>query len=491
MRIRFKILFLFLLSGSVTTVSASGPVAYLNFATYTTPGGKSFFETYMSVVGSTLKYVKGGKNKYTVTLHVILTFKKGDSIVNSSNYNVNAESGDTVNKRDFIDVKRFWLPKGLYTLEFKLDDPNDPTHKINSGHQSVRVGYPTDTVAVSDAEFLLSYTPSNDAGPYNKCGYNMYPYVFSDYPQGVNKLSFYCEIYNTIKLIPREKFKIEYSIESDGGYSLDQSSNFTATALRDADTVVPFMAQVPIANLATGSYYLVVSIIDMNNHTMAKRKYSFTKENPGIRSAQIPEGFAVYMSNRDTLEESIRCLAPISKYNEQGYVMSDSLNYVPMVELKRWFYYFWQSRDSAHPLDAWRKYLGEVEKVNNSFNMPNMKGYRTDRGRVYLQYGPPNIRDVEKSNPATYPHEIWEYYKMPDGQTDAKFVFYSTAVETNNYVLLHSTATGETHNPEWQSALYSTVGSGLPSNLDNEKVLDPTGQDPIGEDVNDEFNNPH
>jgi len=157
-----------------------------------------------------------------------------------------------------------------------------------------------------------------------------------------------------------------------------------------------------------------------------------------------------------------------------------------MAELKRWFYYFWQSRDSLHPLDAWQKYLTEVTKVDNSFNMPGLKGYRTDRGRIYLQYGPPNIRDVEKNNPATYPHEIWQYYKLPDGETNVKFVFYSTAVETNNYVLLHSTATGEIHNPQWQSALYSTVGSGLPSNLDNEKV-----PDQMGEDVNDEFNNPH
>ena len=118
--------------------------------------------------------------------------------------------------------------------------------------------------------------------------------------------------------------------------------------------------------------------------------------------------------------------------------------------------------------------------------MRGLKGYRTDRGRVYLQYGPPNIMAVEKNNPATYPHEIWEYYKLPDGETNVKFVFYSTAIETNNFVLLHSTATGEIHNPQWQSALYSTIGSGLPSNLDNEKV-----QDQMGEDVNDEFNNPH
>jgi GWxTD domain-containing protein len=484
---RIKILFLFLISGFAIPALAGNPEAYLNFATFHTPAGKDYFETYLSVMGNSLKFVKTARNKYAAKAHITLSFKQGDSVIASANFNVlSPEVSDTLAKPNFIDAHRFWLPKGIYTLVFTLDDPNDNSHKTITGKQAVHVGYPADTVSVSDAEFLSSFTPSSNSGPYNKCGYSLIPYVFQDYPQGVNRLCFYCEIYNTIKFIPREKFTIQYSIEDDGAHSLNLSGYFSGSAQRDADTVVPFMAQVPLSNLPTGSYNLVVSVIDINNHTLAKHKYSFTKENPNVKSTHIPSGFAVYMSNRDTLEECIHCLAPISKNDEQGYVISDSLNFVSMAELKRWFYYFWQSRDSLHPLDAWQKYLTEVTKVDNSFNMPGLKGYRTDRGRIYLQYGPPNIRDVEKNNPATYPHEIWQYYKLPDGETNVKFVFYSTAVETNNYVLLHSTATGEIHNPQWQSALYSTVGSGLPSNLDNEKV-----PDQMGEDVNDEFNNPH
>lgn len=487
MRTGIKILLSFYISASAFTAFAGNPQAYLNFATFSTPKGQNFFETYLSVVGNSLKYVKDEKNKYVATAHVTLSFKMGDSVVAFSNFNITSpEVNDSLTRPNFVDVHRFWLPKGNYSLEFTFDDVNDASHKTISGKQSVYVGYPNNVVSISDAELLSSFAPSNNTCPYNKCGYTMIPRVFQNYPPNVNRLSFYCEIYNTVKFIPREKFTIKYAIEADGNYSLDQASNFVSSTQRDADSVVPFLAQVPIGNLPTGSYYLVVSVIDMNNHVLAKHKYSFTKENPGIKPTNIPAGFAVYMSTRDTLEESIRCLAPISKMDEQAFVISDSLNYVNMPELKRWFYYFWQSRDSLHPLDAWKKYLAEVIKVNNSFNMPNLKGYRTDRGRIYLQYGPPNIRDVEKMNPTTYPHEIWEYYKLPDGQIDVKFVFYSTVVETNNYVLLHSTATGEIHNPEWQSALYSTVGSGLPSNLDNETVPDQQG-----EDVNDEFNNPH
>lgn len=486
MRLRINILLLGIALGLTAPAWADGPEGYLNFASFHTPNGKDYFETYLVVVGNTMKFVKAADNKYVAKAHISLSFKRGDSTVASASFNLlSPETGDTLSKPDFIDVHRFWLPRGTYTMNFTIDDPNDASHKSNGGKQSVRVGYPIDTVSVSDAEFMSSYTPSNTPGPFNKCGYNMVPYVFAHYPAGVNKLSFYCEVYNTERVIPHEKFTLKYAVENDGDYSLS-NQNYSGSAHLDADTVVPFMAQVPIGNLATGSYYLTVSVIDANNHLLYKRKYSFTKDNPGVKSTNIPAGFAPYMANRDTLEECIHCLAPISRSDERPYVINDSLGWVSMPELKRFFYYFWLSRDSLHPLDAWHKYLGEVIKVDNSFSMRDVKGYRTDRGRIYLQYGPPNIRDVEKMNPTTYPHEIWEYYKLPDGEIDTKFVFYSTAIETNNYVLLHSTATGEIHNPQWQSALYSTIGSGLPANLDDEKV-----QDQMGEDVNDEFNNPH
>ena len=487
MRLYIKIVSLFIALGFSLSALADGPAGYLNFACFSTPGGQNYFETYLAVVGNSMKFVKNGQGKYVAKAHVMLSFKRNDSTYASSSFNLlSPETSDSASKPDFIDVHRFWLPRGIYMMSFTIDDPNNATHKSNGGTQAVRVGYPSgDTVSISDAEFMSSFTPSNTSGPFNKCGFAMVPYVFSNYPEKVTKLSFYSEIYNTCKVIPHQKFTVKYAIENDGNYSLSDQ-NYSNSAQLDADTVVPFMAKVPIGNLASGSYYLSLSVIDANNHILAKKKYSFTKYNPNVKSTNIPIGFEPYMATRDTLEECIRCLAPISHSDEQPYIISDSLSGVSMPELKRFFYYFWLSRDSLHPLDAWHKYLSDVIKVDNSFNMHDQKGYRTDRGRIYLQYGPPNIRNVEKMNPATYPHEIWEYYKLPDGQTDVKFVFYSTAIETNNYVLLHSTATGELHNPQWQSALYSTIGTGLPANLDNEQV-----QDQQGEDVNDEFNNPH
>ncbi len=483
---RVKILLVILISGCAASSCAGNPTGFLNFASFTTPDGQNYFETYLSVVGNSLHFIKNENNKYAAKAHVTISFKVKDSVVAAANFNVlSPEVNDSSIKPSFVDVHRFMLPKGEYTLVFTLDDPADVSHKTITGKQTVQVGYVHDSTCVSDAEFLQSYSPSAKPGPYNKCGYDMIPYVFTYYPAQVKKIDFYCEIYNSKQFAGANgKITIQYSVESPEAYLLDLNSNFIRSVQMNADTVVPLLAEVPVDNLPTGNYQLLIKVMNSDNHILTQRAFDFTKENPGVKSNRIPAGFSVYMMNRDTLEESIRCLAPISNRSEEGYVTGDSLRWVPTSELKRFFYYFWKSRDSINPLIAWQKYLDNVMAVDNSFSVPGIKGYKTDRGRVYLLYGAPGQRIVRTNNPSTYPYEIWQYYRMPDGQTNTKFVFYTRSVETNNYVLIHSTATGEVQNPQWQITLYSRLG--IPGNLDQQTI-----NDDFGEEVNDQFNNPH
>lgn len=483
---RFKILLFFFIASFSAQSRAGNPTGYLNFATFSTPEGRNYFETYLNIVGSTMHFVKNSNNKFEAKAHITISFRMGDSIVASANFNLHSpEVTDTINKPDFIDVHRFWLKKGNYTLAFTLDDVNDLSHKMISGKQPVHTGYSTDSVTISDAEFLSTYTASNNPGPYNKCGYNMIPYVFQNYPVEMKKLSFYCEIYNVQKFSgPHDKVLVKYSIEDGGNNYLDLTNNFVSSVTLDADTIIPFLAQIPIDKLSTGNYTLSISVIDKNYHTLAKRNFAFSRDNPNVKANHIPKGFAPYFANRDTLAECIRCLGPISTRLEHAVISSDSLSWINITELKRFFYYFWVTRDSVYPLAAWLSYLDKVIAVNHSFNVPNIKGYQTDRGRVYLQYGAPNQRIASSMNPSSRPWEIWEYYKLPNGEVDRKFLFYNTDLVTNNYTLLHSTATGELHNPQWQTMLFSVEG--VPGSVDQQTI-----QQDMGEDVIDEFNNPH
>ena len=125
--------------------------------------------------------------------------------------------------------------------------------------------------------------------------------------------------------------------------------------------------------------------------------------------------------------------------------------------MQQFFYGFWLSHDPQNPELAWNFYKEQVYKVQVNFGTPVKKGYQTDRGRVYLEYGPPNTRSAQNVEPSNYPYEIWQYYTLNNNQRNRKFVFYSPDMVTSDFILLHSDATGEIINPRWKIDLRNRI----------------------------------
>lgn len=125
----------------------------------------------------------------------------------------------------------------------------------------------------------------------------------------------------------------------------------------------------------------------------------------------------------------------------------------------------------------------EVMKVNNSYAALNKMGYETDRGRVYLQYGPPSTTSEVHDDPESYPYEIWHYYKIAN-QTNRKFVFYCPDIISRNFKILHSDANGEINNPKWELDLHGR-GQQYGTDIDRENSMDI-----YGSQTKDNFKNP-
>ena len=105
------------------------------------------------------------------------------------------------------------------------------------------------------------------------------------------------------------------------------------------------------------------------------------------------------------------------------------------------------------------------------------KGYLTDRGRVYLQYGAPNDVKSVPSDPVTLPYEIWDYYYL-NNQSNVKFVFYDPVLTGNDYELLHSNLYGEVQNPNWRMHLVRKIQT-------QQDIYDPNPVDYWGNDMDD------
>ncbi len=97
--------------------------------------------------------------------------------------------------------------------------------------------------------------------------------------------------------------------------------------------------------------------------------------------------------------------------------------------------------------------LAAVQYVNRTFGTIHQRGIYTDRGRVFIQYGPPSDTWGHEFDPGALPYQIWKY-NVTARRGNVIFVFYNPTGIDNEYELIHSNAFGELNNPRWRHLIY-------------------------------------
>jgi GWxTD domain-containing protein len=322
----------------------------------------------------------------------------------------------------------------------------------------LQIDYSETVVQFSGLQLIESITPTDEVSPLTKNGYDLLPYISNFYPQNFNKISFYTEIYNADKIIAAD-FMVRYYIESFETYKeLEQYSRFKKMS---PAAIIPFIGEINIENLPSGNYNLVVEVKNRDNVSVQKTKFFFQRSNTSandlaamneiLKNYDITTSFQGSMTNRDSLVEYISCLRPIADMDEQRFI-DYQVKMAGLDELQNYFMQFWLKRNNVQPGELWRQYKEQVDFVDRNYHTPINKGYETDRGRVYLQYGVPNDIYVSKHEPTAYPYEIWHYYRIKN-ENNKKFIFYNPNIAGKEYELLHSDLTGEIKTPNWERIL--------------------------------------
>jgi GWxTD domain-containing protein len=175
-------------------------------------------------------------------------------------------------------------------------------------------------------------------------------------------------------------------------------------------------------------------------------------EESGFENIIIDNTFISSITDADTLADYIACLRPISNAMQTTW-QDNQLKGANTKLMQQFFFNFWYNKNPQNPDESWQAYKAQVKAVDRYYGDKFTKGYTTERGRVYLQYGVPNSVNRNEHEPDAYPYEIWHYYKLKN-QSNIKFVFYNPNLAGNDYRLLHSDANGELHNPNWNIELY-------------------------------------
>ncbi|MCC7303147.1 MAG: GWxTD domain-containing protein [Bacteroidia bacterium] len=465
-------------------------MALLTYATFNSPANGPYIETYLTVLGNTVEQIRvKNTSMFRGDVEVNLLFRQGDSIRAYRKYVLaGPETADTNKCPNFVDVQRIPLKEGIYKLEFTISDKNKKKGRSFSAEVDVTVSFRTDKVVISDVEFVDSYKKAEMDGPLTKSGMDIVPYVSNFFPPNLQKMVFYAEIYNSRAILgDGEKFLVNYHIENYmTGQRLASFRKFSTMTTAGVNIV---LADMNITDLPTGNYNLVIEMRNKMNEVITERKAFFQRNNPGakldipdIQTVNTGGTFVEKFHNKDSLIEIIRSLRPVSDENEKQYADNQILK-SDVSTMQRYLYSFWLNRSPMNPEAAFVAYQKEVALVNKVFKAGTIKGYETDRGRVYLMYGAPNDRTVSENEPSTYPYEIWHYHKLKD-QVNKKFVFYNTDLATNNYTLLHSDAKGEKYDSRWQMKLKARTFHS--ADFDIEKP----GVDLFGDKTQENFNNP-
>ena len=343
--------------------------------------------------------------------------------------------------------------------------------------QALAIDFPKEKPSISGIELVKSYTKAAATSELTKSGYDLVPYTYTFYPEIESKMTFYAELYNMDKAGQDDKFLLSYYIESfESNMKLGQYARVKKEAVKGVNVL---LAEFSIENLASGNYNLVIEARDQKNEIITSKKIFFQRMNPkaqvsmeDVKTTEIVNTFAEQITNRDTLKEFISCTYPVATGLEKAF-MRESLKKADIKTMQQFFYSYWYQRDPKNPEKAWQFYKVQVHKVQVNFGTPVKKGYQTDRGRVYLEYGPPNTRSTHYSEPSNYPYEIWQYYTMNNNQRNRKFIFFSPDMVTSDFFLLHSDATGEINNPRWKVDLRNRIYS--TSNLQDTQVIESWG----------------
>lgn len=469
---------------------------YFNYNVFNTAASKPYLETSLTIAGSSVKFlpVAGGRQ---ASVHISWRILKNGQVVKSSGYNLmSPKVSDTLNLPSFIDNQRFALDNGTYSLELAIADNAFPDKKTTHTQQIVIDLKRESRIYTSEIQVLESYTKSVTQGPLTKNGYDLVPYNINYYPKAQNALKFYFEAYNVDSVLGKQaKFLYAYYIENSE--NLRRVSALNGFQKQSAQRLNALLAQFDISVLPSGNYNLVIEVKDSANKVQAQKKWFFQRQSD---APQLPDEFAEKsirtiedffnaFQSSDSLKQFVECLWPRSSVKEREWQQVTVSKKEPSL-MRSYAVEYWKKEagDSLNPLKIWLDYYKQVQEANALLKCGKQKGYYTDRGRVYLQYGKPDQRNQVNSEPNTYPYEIWQYYRLYDKATgrfftNKKFVFVNEAIADNCYKLIHSDVRGEIYDERWRFKLVNR--SQQSQNLDDTK---PTKT--YGTNVDDNFNNP-
>ncbi len=307
---------------------------------------------------------------------------------------------------------------------------------------------------MSDLQFaskILQDSP-NKTSIFYKNTYEVVPSPTSVYDDNEPVLFYYLELYNLNGLHNDDPLKLSTLVYN----SKEQMVYDKAKTIMGKVNSRVEVGAVPVNKFSTGSYTLIVALIDsIGNYGVSSSKRFFVY-NPSVQATDslynksatniLATQFGVMSEEElDDLFDKCKYIATATEIKQYSALNN--------VDGKRKFInQFWNARDtdpSTPRNEFYIEYLKRIQHCNQTFNALGKEGWKTDRGRIYLKYGEPSEIERFPNQQDTKPYEIWHYNDIQGGVI---FVF-ADLTNYSDYELINSTARGELRDDNWQNRI--------------------------------------
>ncbi|HEX9751216.1 MAG TPA: GWxTD domain-containing protein [candidate division Zixibacteria bacterium] len=335
------------------------------------------------------------------------------------------------------------LPPGRYSAQVDVTDLADSSSS-KATYPVIVPDFSGDTLMLSEIQLgydiqLAADTAANLYDVLVKNGYKTYPDCRGLVSESRTQLYFYCESYNlSYSPTSAADYTVGFSIVPTDG---TPARSLGVQHLKKPGPSTVLASHVTVDDLSSGVYRLRLEVSDPATAQHAVVEKPFQVLRPMTDSLTVEEVERV----RDIIAFIARPgeLTAFDQFDARG-----KLSFLIQ---------FWRERDPSPdtPINEYRdEHMRRMNYANDQFSIgfrERSDGWRTDRGRVYIVYGPPT---EIKRYPFTpdFPAAIhWVYDNIPN-QGSADFLFLDEA-GFGDYRLVHSSARGERRDPNWEYQL--------------------------------------
>jgi GWxTD domain-containing protein len=385
-----------------------------------------------------------GQGELTLTLEL---FSQSDSLLGQDSWKIaySAIQPDTSSTLQILsDVYKTWLKPGDYFLKLTC-----AANSSRIGAQSLLLKVPdlsSPDLKLSDIQLALEVRDAAEQSRFVKNSRLIWTNPTTVYGSLNPLLYFYAEVYNLNPTASDSSFTVSYAVIDSTGRVVKDYGQYSK--LKPGNSAV-ISTGLNIAALPMGRYQLQLTVTEPQlNHTAQSRKTFFIYREEELSSGPVATVEPATEEEAQTIRDVISLIATPDELR--------TYDKLPLEGQRNFLKEFWRSRDpdtttqvNEYKREILRRFAVASTQFASGRLGGTLQGWKSDKGRTYIRYGPPDELKTYPYSTNQKPWEKWIYYNLQGG---ALFIFEDQD-GYGNYELVHSTAKGERRNPIWERFL--------------------------------------